>query len=236
MKHLLIGLLLTTGISVRDAGNCVKYKATFETKSGQKHTGYTYIANYTPTINFKEISFWEYIKKEPLDSVYLYKNVRQLRFPFTQGPQESCIFRFDACAPEDQLIISKKNIKHATMISYGVCNTCDIKDGNYFWNGMFPTIITELTKKEIDLLQTQPVSNLYFDHGYLEFRADGYWMISYSADYPLEKINAIRDKFLKGDKELYNNNQWHVMESRYRELKKELRQKNIILFKIGYAI
>jgi|GEM_PF-1827505 hypothetical protein len=228
LSTLTLFLLFGFSVTIPDAGSCVKYDVVIESLNGKQIKGFVYVGGYDRRFHFKDISFLEYLKKNnPSDTFHLYRNIQTLKYPIMEGDSENCTFHFEACVSEDDLIISKKSIKQIKVLSYGVCNNCDVADeeNGYYWNGIHPVIITELTRPEIDLLQLKPLAAIKFEHDV----TDAYWMISYSTAYAQKELEKFRDKFLMGDKQA-------DMNERYVDMKKELNKNNVIVFKIGYAL
>jgi len=241
MRHLFVILLLTFGLSEKvfsDAGNCVKYDVDIQLIGGQRLRGFVYAGGYEKRFQFKDVSFLDYLKKNnPSDTLHIFKNVRQLKFPTTNEGNEKCVFHFDATTDDNDIKILKKKIKTIKVVSYSVCNNCDVanEETGYYWNGIYPTVITELTKTEIDLLQTKPIATVNFGHD-IENNTDGYWMISYSLGYKQADLEKLKNDFLLEADKLLRENKWDVVQDKYKILKNELRKKKIILFKIGYAL
>jgi hypothetical protein len=201
MKHLFIILLLTFGLFEKvfsDAGNCVKYDVDIQLMDGQKIREFVYTGGYEKRFQFKDVSFLDFEKKNnPTDTLHLYRNIRQLKFPKISDGNEECQFYFDATTTDNYLKILKKKIRTVKVLSYTVCNNCDLADEEkgYYWNGIYPTIITELTRTEIDLLETKPVATVSFGHD-IENNTDGYWMLSYSIDYKQAELEKLKNDFL----------------------------------------
>ena len=241
MRHLFITLLLTFGLSGKvfpDAGNCVKYDVDIQLIDGQKIRGFVYAGGYEKKFQFQDISLLDYLKKNnPSDTLHIFKNIRQLKFPTTNEGNEKCKFLFDATTADNEIKILKKKIKTIRVVSYSVCNNCDVanEETGYYWNGIYPTVITELTKAEIDLLQTKPTATVTFGHD-IENNTDGYWMISYSSEYKQADLEKLKSEFLLETDKLLRENKWDIVQSKYRIFKSGLRKKKIILFKTGSAL
>jgi hypothetical protein len=240
MRHLFVILTLTFGLSEKvfsDAGNCVKYDVDIQLIDGQKIRGFVYAGGYEKRFQFKDVSFLDYLKKnDPSDTLHIFKNIRQLKFPTTNKGNKKCQFHFDATTRDNDIKILKNKVKTVKVLSYTVCNNCDLenKENGYYWNGIYPTVITELTKTEIDLLQTKPIATVNFGHD-IENNTDGYWMISYSTDYKQSNLEKLKKDFLQETDKLLKENKWDIVQDRYKILKSRLQKKKIILFKIGYA-
>jgi hypothetical protein len=241
MRHLFIILLLSFGLFEKvfaDAGNCVKYDVDIQLTDGQKVRGFVYALGYEKRFRFQDISFLDYIKRNnPTDTLHVYRNIRQLKFPMMEEFNRNCEFHFDATTPDNYLKILKKKIKIIKVVSHTVCNNCDNsnEETGYSWNGVYPTIITELTKAEIDLLQTKPFAIIGFGHD-IENSTDGYWMISYSSDYKQADLEKLKNDFLTETDKPLTENKWDIVQGKYKVLKSGLRKKKIILFKIGYVL
>src|SRR5688500_6462091 len=144
MKHTIIITLLTFLISYKvfgDVGDCVKYKVVIQLNNGAKITGFVYVGGYEKRFKFQDISFLDYIKKFPSDTLHVYKNIRQLKYPVTNEGIENCVFRFDATTDDNHVKILKTLVKEINVNSYATCNNCDVADeeNGYYWNGISPT-------------------------------------------------------------------------------------------------
>lgn len=242
MKHLFITLLLTFGLFAKtfpDAGNCVKYEVAIELLDGQKIRGAVYSVGYETKFHFKDILFLDFERKNnPTDTLHVYRNITQLQFPtaYTNRNGGMCQFYFYATTDDNYLKISKKKIKKIDVLSYGVCHSCDLADevNGYYWNGLSPSVITELTKTEIDLLQTKPACAINFWHD-VEHTPYGYWMISYSTDYGLTDLERLKKNFLDPSDKLLRENKWNIVQANYEVFKEELRKKKIIIFKTTFT-
>jgi hypothetical protein len=219
-----------------DAGNCAKYEVEVQLTDGQKISGFVYVVSYEIKFQFQDNSFLDYLKKNNSpDTLYIYKDIRQLKFPITEKRGDKCEFRFNAS--DNEIKILKKTIKTARLIAYSICNNCDNPDekNGYSWNGIYPTVITELTKGEIDLLQTQPIATVSFGHN-IEDITDGYCMLSYSSDYKQADLEKLKNDFLVEADKLLKENKWNIVQGKYKIFKNGLRKKNIVVFKIGSAL
>jgi len=240
MRHLLIILALTAGLfekAFSDGGNCVKYQVDVQLTDGKKIRGFVYVGGYEKKFQFKDILFLDYLRKnDPSDTLHIFRNIRQLKFPSTEELSQNYEFRFDATTTDNCLKIVKSRIETINVISYTTCNNCDIKneEQGYYWNGIYPSVITELNKSEIDLLQTKPVAKIFFEHG-IKNNHDGYWIISYSLDYKQAELDKIKGDFLKETNKLLNENKWRTVQDKYAALKTGLRTKKLIIFKIGFT-
>jgi len=241
MRYIIISILLSFGHAesvFADVGNCIKFNVDIQLTDGQRIMGFVYAGGYEKRFEFKDISFLDFLKtNNPSDTLHVYTDIRQLKFPTAKEGTENCQFHFDATTSENDLKISKKTIKTIKVISYTVCNNCDNPDEKegYNWNGIYPAIITELTKTEIDLLQTMPKATVNFGHD-IENNTDGYWMISYSSEHSLIELEKIKNEFLLEADRLLKENKWDIVQVNYKTLKNRLRTKKVILFKIGYAL
>jgi hypothetical protein len=237
MKHLLLTLLFTLMLfeqAFSDAGNCIKYDVDIQLASGKKIRGFLYHQTYQPKFQFKDNSFLDYLHHTyGSGALAIYKKIRQLKFPII-GENQYCHFQFNATTIDNLIIVQIDQIKTVKVLSYTVCNNCDStneKEG-YYWSGIYPNVITELVKTEIDLLQTKPIASIGFG---FDTRTDGYWMISYATDYEKKNLEKLRDDFLMDINKLLKENKWEIVEKKYRAFKNRLREKKIIIFKMGYT-
>jgi hypothetical protein len=241
MRHIIIILLLTFGVfekAFSDVGNCVKYEVEVGLNDGRAVRGFVFVVGYERKFTFTDITFLDYLKRtNPTDTLVLYKGIQRLKFPaLTKAPGE-CEVLFDAASPDNVIKIFKDKIKVIKVIKYGVCNNCDIANEKtgYNSNGIYPTVIIELTKSEIELLQTKPLALVGFGHD-VDDNTDGYWMMSYNPQFDQTELEAIRNDFLLETNKLLKENNWDKVQVRYRTLKSELREKKIIVFKIEFAL
>lgn len=226
------------GTAFSDVGNCVKYEVDVGLNDGRIVRGFVYVVGYERKFTFTDITFVDYLKRSnPTDTLVLYKNIQRLKFPtLTRAPGE-CEVLFDAATPDNVTKILKSKIKRIKVVNYGVCNNCDVADEKtgYYSNGIYPTVIIELTKSEIELLQTKPLALVGFGHD-VDDNTDGYWMMSYNPQYNQAELEGVRNDFLLETNKLLKENNWDKVQVRYRTLKNELRQKQIVLFKIEFAL
>ncbi len=238
MRHFLLILLLTFALFEKvysDAGNCIKYDLDLQLMNGKKIRGFMYELGYQRKFQFKDISFLDYINKSHgYDTLAIYKNITQLKFPVIDNENRECHFQFNATTVDNFIKIPISKIKTVKVLSYTVCNNCDLaeeKEG-YYWSGIYPVVITELVKTEIDLLQTKPTSSISFG---FDTDNEGYCMISYSSSYKRTNLEKLRDDFLVDINKLSKENNWKIIEKKYQVFKNRLREKKIIIFKMGYA-
>lgn len=236
MRLLILITILILGLYkpvFSDAGHCAKYDVELQLIDGQKISGTVYVLTSELRFQFKEISFLEYLKRNNSpDTLYVYKNIRQLKFPNTSQGINQCHFYFNATTKDNEFKILKKTIKTARLISYSICNNCDNPDekNGYYWNGIYPTIITELMQTEIDLLETTPIATVNFGHN-IRNNTDRYWLISYSQKYKETDLEDLKNEFLFATDKLLKTSKWSIVQVKYEMLKNELRKKNVILFK-----
>lgn len=241
MRHLFIILLLTFGlfgVAFSDAGNCVKYDVDVQLISGQKIRGFVFVGGYEKKFQFQDISFLDYVKKNnPSDTLHIFKNIQQLRFPTTNVGIEKCKFHFDATTADNEIKILKNRVNTIKVVSYSVCNNCDIANETtgYYWNGIYPTVITELTKTEIDLLQTQPIATVHFGHDFKNNTVE-YWIISYSSEYTQSDLEKLKNDYLIEADKLLRENKSDIVQSKYKVIKSDFRKRKIIFFKIEQAL
>lgn len=241
MRSVFIILLAFFGLLDKafcDAGHCVKYYVEIQLVDGRNLSGFVYVGGYEKRFEFKDISFLDYYNRNnPADTLHVYNNIRQLKFPTSNYQSERCQFHFEAASADNERKLLKKDIQAIKVVSYTVCNNCDLadKENGYYWNGIYPTVITELTKAEIDLLQTEPIAAINFGHD-IKYNTDLYWMLSYSSAYQLTDLEKMRKEFKAEADELLKENKWDIVQSKYKVLKTELRMKGVIIFKIGEAL
>lgn len=238
MKHLLLTLLFSLTLFEQvfsDSGNCIKYDVDIQLANGKKVRGFLYYQTYKPKFQFKDNSFLDYLHDTyGSGSLAIYKNIRQLKFPIIDSENQYCHFHFNATTIDNLILVQIDQIKTVKVLSYTVCNNCDSadeKDG-YYWSGIYPTVITELARTEIELLQTKPIASISFG---FDTRTDGYWMISYATTYKKKNLEKLRDDFLIDINKPSKENKWEVVEKKYQVFKNSLRKKKIIIFKMGYA-
>ncbi len=216
-----------------DAGNCVRYEVAIQLADGKKLNGFVYLVSYEKRFEFRDITFLDYLNRvSPSDTLIVLQNIRQLNFPIINDGQK-CQFHFEATPSENKIL--KKSIKSIEVLSYRTCNICDLEDleNGYYWKGIYPVVITELTKSEIDLLQTTPIATINFSHG--DQNTEGYWIASYSVEYRQDDLTKIKDSFLVEADRILKVNGYNALTSAYKRWKNDLRKKKVIVFKFGYA-
>lgn len=237
MRILTVAILLTFVLHKKgfcDAGNCARYEVEIQTSDGQSVRGFVFVVTYDILFQFKGNELLEYLKRNNSpDTLYLYKEIQQLKFPVTGIGSEKCYLLFNAAPKENEIKILKNAIRAARLIAYTTCSNCDVADekNGYYWNGVIPTVITELSGAEITLLQTKPVASIRFEHDEVEGYWDSYWMISYSPDHDLAMMKKLKDDFLTETNRLFKANKIDAVRTLYRAFKANLRNKGIVLFK-----
>jgi hypothetical protein len=230
MRYLFMTLLLTAGLFEEvhsGPGNCAKYDVKIELIDGKEIRGFVYIQDFGERPQFQGGSFLDYLKESyPFDTLRVYKDAIQLRLSAkNEWNGEETESQFDATTVDNATRILKKDIKTIKVVSYNAC---------IHW-GIDPTVVTELTRAEIELLQTKPLVTIRFRHD-IEDNTSQYWMMSYSPEYTQADLEKFKNDFLPQADKLLSENKWAIVQDKYKILKTELRKKRIILFKVAYPL
>ncbi len=168
-------------------------------------------------------------------NVTAYFKMTELAFPII-NIRNDCDFHLNATDSTNIRVINSENISKAKLIEFNTCHNCDdynLSDG-FCWSGVYPIVITELTNKEIGLLQKKPIGSVDFvypDDGTFTFK-----ILSYNKLIDKEGLKSLCDKFLKDLQSNIEQNDWNEMRKMNEEFKRNLREKSIVIFEYGFAI
>jgi hypothetical protein len=213
-----------------DVGFCVKYEIEVALNSGQKVQGFVFVGGWEKKLTFDAKEFLEYHNAEGRrDTLEIYTNIRQLKFPVYE-PTQSCPIRFDAATEKDMQNVPKTVISEIKVLRHLKCNECD--DPEYHWSGM-QAVITELSDKEISMMQQKPVAIISFTRG-IDFFTEIFWIISYSSDHTQVQLEKIKHDYLEVTNKLINENKPHA--AHYQKMKSTLQEKGVIVFRVDTAL
>jgi len=239
MKKIISTLIITLliGKLYADGGNCVRYQIGITLINDNYIEGFVYENNYQPRFKFDDINIKDFIFQNCLDKeneLTVYLKVKELIFPKFPNFRHDCDFHLNGTSPDNLRKINSKDIKGIKLIEYNTCHNCDkydLKDG-FYWVGIYPNVITELTNKEIDLLQTEPVSTNDFYYPVDEYSS--FKVLSYNDSIDSDKLKKLCDDYLQDLQQEFDKNNWEIIHKKYDTFKQELRTKDIIIFKIGF--
>ena len=240
MKRIFFALLITllTGNIYADAGNCVKYQVGVTLENGEYIEGHFFYSSYGTKFKFEDISIKKYLidnctdRKEKLT---LYLKVTELNYPRLPDFGPDCEFHFNAVAPDDVKVIDLETISDIKLIEFNTCNKCDDNNVNtgFYWIGVYPNVITELTSTEIDLLNNKPYGSTYLT--YPNDGTFGFKILSYNKSIKTVDLEVLCNDYLKTIKYNLDNDNWKEIKIQREEFKQMLMSKSIIMFEYGYA-
>ena len=207
---------------------CVKFFIEFTLDNDQTIQGFYLSGNYEDQFNFQEETFIAYLQNYAnygSDSIKIFKKIDTLKYPQLDFNKfDSCDFKLSCAFPDAIIYLKINEIKSVRLIKIFPCGVCGIDDeqDGYYWNGLSPQVIIDLTNKEIELLKnTKPYSNCDFlsDEGTSAYYITNYNNMISQNDFK-EICLEIKNKLKSG---LYN------------EIKSDLRLKNIVLIKVDFA-
>ncbi|NOQ25807.1 MAG: hypothetical protein GQ564_10640 [Bacteroidales bacterium] len=204
---------------------CIKYEIEFTLINGSTIKGYYPTGNYEKMFDFDDVSFLDMIKhfKTSInDSITIYKEIVLISYPEIEVFNKAdCRFKLNTSYPENVVTLDIDDIISLRIIETSHCSICDGE--NYYWNGISPNVITELSEEEINLLIDKEPNNVYI-FWYEELEYTNYYALSYDNDINKENLQNICES-LKSE---YN---YHY----YEKLKETLKEKNIILLRIFWG-
>nr|WKN37836.1 hypothetical protein K4G66_03825 [Tunicatimonas sp. TK19036] len=226
-----------------DLGSCIRYQVTITTSENEIIEGIFQHATYFPIFKFSEIGFKEFIDSVAYnDTITIYRKVHQLTYPNNDNRGLNCVPVLYAIAQEDIVKIPSSNILKADLKGYEPCDNCTSNNekAGFDFNGR--STITELTSEEIKLLQQNPEASYQFWYPDSEeepiFGYGSYQILSYNKKIGINSLKEIANTLVKADIEdarLDAYNSYAGRQKRYKELKENLRRKNVILFTVHEA-
>ena len=234
---LILTISLLIGKVCADGGNCVRYQIGITILNGDYIEGFIYENNYQPKFEFDSLTIKDFILQNCHDKenkLTVYLNVKELIFPKLIEFIQDCDFHLNATSSDNIIKIDSKDIKEIKLIEFNTCHNCDkydLQDG-FYWVGIYPNVITELTKNEIDLLQTEPISTNDFYYPIDEYSL--FKVLSYNDSVDTETLKKLCDEFLQSLKIDFDENDFEMINKKYDIFKHDLRTKKIIVFKIGF--
>ena len=98
---------------------------------------------------------------------------------------------------------------------------------------IYPIIITELTSKEINLLQKELIGTtdlIYPNDGTSSFK-----VLSYNKSIDIDSLNVLCNNYLNEVTTDLANDNWKEVVNKYKTFKLKLRLNSVIVFEIGVA-
>jgi len=215
-----------------DSPKCIKYELELTLQNDSLingffffHGQYLYIDEKPlDSISFNDIYLDRLNIPSKTESVIIYKSIRKISL------KESDNFNLYFCQREDKVKVLVKDIIKAKEISKNSCFPELDKETQY--TVKCPPVITELTNDEIEKLELKKpflsfeYSNMFFDDG-LQY------LMVFSYDKTVTEQELKDLIFQKCCSKLSNNFRWSELEENYSLLKKELKQKDIIVFRVN---
>jgi len=235
---LILAITLLVGKLYADGGRCVRYQIGITLINGDYIVGFVYENSYEPKFEFNDVSIKDFIIKKSINKgnkLTIYLNVKELIFPKLPNYRNDCDFHLNATSIENVKEIDTNDIQEIKLIEFNLCHNCgkyDLNDG-FYWAGIYPNVITELTNNEIELLQTNPISTNAFSFPIDEYSV--YKVISYNNAFDTAMLKKLCDDFLQSLENDFEKNNWEIINKKYSLFKQESRAKNIIIFKIGFS-
>jgi hypothetical protein len=212
-----------------DVPQCAKFQLIIETKDSKIIEGYYYyyglysfeIFNYNhDSISFRRILEQAKRTNYP-NKIKVFKNIIKLK-------NIKCFqYNYFACLNKDVIDINISDISSFKQIGIYTCHPEDSLNNNYP-SGCPPEVITELTEKEINLLNKEP--NLTFRLDNIDYFNEDLCIpviVSYNP-------NMTKENIINLVKELINKEQPSNMDNVYKNLKNKLSIKKVIIFKTFY--
>ncbi len=236
MKRFFVLLVLSifnSGSTTAGGWTChlVKVELTLEAK---KVVGFVFLGDdFRGYLKKGVMSYLADYHKYPNDTIEVYDTVYTVKYPKFDR------YKIAAVTKDDIFKVPVSTIKKIRVLSMGPCHEWIVKvdptqyESYYAWVGH--TMLTDLTRDEIQMLNSKPVAAKSFQAPLGEYSV--FWMISYSqsdGDASLEMIFKEYKSRLSGysgplaEQSVFNHQE-------YQKLKQSLRKRRIIIFKIGYV-
>lgn len=222
-----------------DSGECIKYKARFKLRNGRSVVGYFNYCTYDSLIfKFTDKSFNTFIDKilsepnEPRDTLLIFLKIQTLKYPKVPPAAEGQ-FQYQAAAKKDILKIPHRDIVTSHFIEYLPPFEWNLSKEHWIFGCSERHVIEELTQREIDLLQHPPVAyyNCIASGEVIQYE---YELLSYNSKINEKELFLFCERLKGLDSVLKNctdlQNKYACYEREYNKIKKELMEKNVILF------
>ena len=202
MKNIFFTFLITlqAGYMYADSGNCVRYQVGITLENGEYVEGLIFHQNFGTKFKFDDISIKKYLidnSTERKVELTIYLKVTELNYPILPDFRPDCELHFNAVAPDDIKIINPETISNIKLIGFNTCNNCDENNVNsgFYWIGVYPNVITELTAKEIDQLKNKPYGSAYLT--YPNDGTFGFKILSYNTSIKTDDLKVLCNDYLK---------------------------------------
>lgn len=223
----------------KDGGNCVRYNVNITLDSDQSLEGIVVHGTYHPKFDFQNLEFKQFLDSIAIrDTITVYKQIHEFTTPNNYyGYGIGCKPNLYAVAPEDVVKVPINEVADADLQSYEPCHNCtsNNKQSGYTFDGL--TMIRELTKAEIEILQEEAVAShqFWYPDSLEEFGYGSYQILSYNENIGLDELKKFGEQLIQEDIEDLKQgayNSYHSRKSRYQQYKEELRNKDVVLFTI----
>ena len=163
MIHLLIIILSSyfcINTNPKDGGSCVRYHVNITLESDQQLKGILIHGTYHPKFDFQNSEFKHFLDSIAYhDTITIFKQIYEFTTPNNYyGGGVGCKPNLYAIIPEDRVKIPINTIADADLQGYEPCHNCTSDDelSGFSTDGL--SMITELTKEEINMLQKEAVA------------------------------------------------------------------------------
>ena len=211
-------------MNVIDGGDCVRIFGEFKLKNGEIIKGYTHSGRVDfekAENNFKRFLHYSYGDVKIKDSIWIFNKIDTLKSIGIKKYRSHCDFYYLACPKKEVIKIGFEDWTRGKMIEKYSCETCSQKNFPFAAGGYSPGIISELDESEITILESEiNLNSFVIGTGYEE--TTSIHLISLDNNY---SENQLEKKY----KDLSNNLE-------YEEIKTELKQLNIAMFRISYIL
>ncbi len=227
-KVVLFILILVSGFDIKAGGfKCVNYLIEFTLTNDTIIKGYYLTGNYRELFHFQEETFKDYLRnytKYGTYSITIYTKIEILDYPSVYSfDTDSCDFKLSCAYPDNVIELKIDKIKSVKLKGISPCAVCDIdnKEEGYYWNGIMPEIITELTAEEIELLkETKPISECEFNFAE---RFSACCVLNYNSS--IDEVDFTR---------LCESIEKRLMTEPYTQIKADVRNKGIIMIRLDF--
>lgn len=227
IKAILCILFWSVGLDTKAGGwKCFKYQIEFRLTNDSVIQGYYLTGNYENQFDFKEGTFKDYLlnyTKYGTHAIEVYTKIDILEYPKIDFNNfDTCAFKLSCAYPDNVIKLKIDKIKTLELIDISPCAVCDIDDkkNGYYWNGIIPQIITELTSNEIKLLKSiKPINDTQL---WFEKSLSTCYVLNYNSGIGESEFKSICEEIIK-----------EIETGSYDKIKADLRLKDIILLQLS---
>jgi hypothetical protein len=237
----LVCLVFTSTVYQTNAGVgfCAKYLVSVESINGQEQSGIVFLLNYEePWDSSQELKFKDYLLgSNPYDTVIrLYQHVEKISLVAHSNDTTKVQFDTDAVSSGSILSIAKGDVEAVKVMKTFPCSLDEYgRNTGFYWNGIYPVIISELTVEELSLLNSDHKKAFHF-RGNNPFYPVEYWVVCDAWSEYREKVDSQMNVFLNQTEQAIKNGSWASVPSLYSELKRNFRKNGLVLLKLELAI